>query len=190
MKDKLFEMINKVFNLETSKQIYINYIRDTLSSKIIKINIEDISFDLFLSFEDEKITFLSESDNVDVEISGTLTSFIFYTTTRGSDLFSSKIKISGDVESANSLNQFLKESELLKAIIIEILGQKSSSSLFSIIEPVKKKLDESNERTNDTISNFLKYDIELIPTKSEINNYIDQVDDIKSRTEKLINKIK
>ena len=93
MKNKLFEMINKVFNLETSKQIYINYIRDTLSSKIIKINIEDISFDIFLSFEDEKITFLSESDNVDVEISGTLTSFIFYTTTRGSDLFSSKINI-------------------------------------------------------------------------------------------------
>ena len=190
MRNKIFEIINKILNLETSKKVYVNYVRDSLSSKIIKINIEDISLDIFLSFEDEKVTILLDSDKVDVEISGTLTSFIFYTSTKGSDLFSSKINISGDVESANSLNQFLKESELLKAIIIEILGQKSSSSLFSIIEPVKKKLDESNERTNDTISNFLKYDIELIPTKSEINNYIDQVDDIKSRTEKLINKIK
>ena len=94
------------------------------------------------------------------------------------------------LESANSLNKFLKESGVIKAIIIEILGQKTSSSLFSILEPIKQKYDESNDRTNDSISNFLKYDIELIPTKSEINDYIDKVDDIKSRTEKLINKIK
>ena len=190
MKDKIFEIINKILNYETSKQVYINYVRDTLSSKIIKINIEDISFDIFLSFDDDKITILQGSDKVDVEISGTLTSFIFYTTSRGSDLFSSKINISGDVESANSLNKFLKESGVIKAIIIEILGQKTSSSLFSILEPIKQKYDESNDRTNDSISNFLKYDIELIPTKSEINDYIDKVDDIKSRTEKLINKIK
>ena len=145
MKDKIFEIINKILNYETSKQVYINYVRDTLSSKIIKINIEDISFDIFLSFDDDKITILQGSDKVDVEISGTLTSFIFYTTSRGSDLFSSKINISGDVESANSLNKFLKESGVIKAIIIEILGQKTSSSLFSILEPIKKKLDESND---------------------------------------------
>jgi ubiquinone biosynthesis protein UbiJ len=36
----------------------------------------------------------------------------------------------------------------------------------------------------------LKYDIDLIPTKEDINNYIDQVDEIKSRTERLMAKIK
>ena len=58
MKDKIFEIINKILNYETSKQVYINYVRDALSSKIIKINIEDISFDIFLSFDDDKITIL------------------------------------------------------------------------------------------------------------------------------------
>ena len=47
------------------------------------------------------------------------------------------------LESANSLNKFLKESGVIKAIIIEILGQKTSSSLFSILEPIKQKYDES-----------------------------------------------
>ena len=168
-------------NYETSKQVYINYVRD-VSSKIIKINIEDISFDIFLSFDDDKITILQDSDKVDVEISGTLTSLFFIPPLEVVIYFHLKL-ISGDVESANSLNKFLKESGVIKAIIIEILGQKTSSSLFSILEPIKQKYDESNDRTNDSISNFLKYDIELIPTKSEINDYIDKVDDIKSRTE-------
>ena len=68
MRNKIFEIINNILNLETSKKVYVNYVRDTLSSKIIKINIEDISLDIFLSFEDEKVTILLDSDKVDVEI--------------------------------------------------------------------------------------------------------------------------
>jgi len=62
--------------------------------------------------------------------------------------------------------------------------------LFSILDPIKSKIDESNKKNNDSLSNFLKYDIDLIPTKEDINNYIDQVDEIKSRTERLMAKIK
>ena len=54
---------------------------------------------------------------------------------------------------------------------------------------MKTKLNESNKRYNEALSNFLKYDINLIPSKKEINDYIDQVDDIKSRTDKLLKKI-
>ena len=51
-------------------------------------------------------------------------------------------------------------------------------------------LEESNENNKDSLSNFLKYDADLIPTREEIDNYIDQVDEIKRRTEKLIKRIK
>ena len=51
-------------------------------------------------------------------------------------------------------------------------------------------LEESNENNKDSLSNFLKYDVDLIPTREEIDNYIDQVDEIKRRTEKLIKRIK
>ena len=49
---------------------------------------------------------------------------------------------------------------------------------------------ESSESNNESLSNFLKYDINLIPTKQEINDYLDQVDEIKTRTEKLVKKLK
>ena len=73
---------------------------------------------------------------------------------------------------------------------MELIGQKSSSTIFSLIKPIKTMLRESNENNKDSLSNFLKYDADLIPTREEIDNYIDQVDEIKRRTEKLIKRIK
>jgi ubiquinone biosynthesis protein UbiJ len=51
-------------------------------------------------------------------------------------------------------------------------------------------MSKSSERNKNALSDFLKYDISLVPTKEDINKYIDDVDEIKSRTDKLLNKIK
>ena len=190
MKEKIIENINEVLSSGLSIKLYKELIHKDLTTKIIKLSIEDISFELLINFEEEKISILTDADHVDVEISGTLSSFIFYSSTGGSDLFSSKITITGDIESANALNSFFKESNLLRIIIIELIGQKPTSTIFSIFDPLKNKLKESNKRNNESLSNFLKYDINLIPTKQEINDYLDQVDEIKTRTEKLVKKMK
>ena len=73
---------------------------------------------------------------------------------------------------------------------MEIIGQKASSSLFSILDPIKDKMSKSSERNKNAFSDFLKYDVSLVPTKEDINKYIDDVDEIKSRTDKLLSKIK
>ena len=70
------------------------------------------------------------------------------------------------------------------------MGQKSASTILSIVDPIKDKFADINKKNNNSLAEFLKYDINLIPTKSEINEFIDQVDDIKSRTEKLLKKMK
>ena len=185
MKEKIIEGINKVLGTGSSIKLYKELVPKNLTKKIIKLSIE-----LLLNFNEEKISILTDSGHQDVEISGSLSSFIFYASTGGSDLFSSKITITGDIESANALNSFFKESNLLRIIIIELIGQKPTSTLFSIFDPLKNKLKESNESNNESLSNFLKYDINLIPTKQEINDYLDQVDEIKTRTEKLVKKLK
>ena len=190
MKEKIIKSINEVLSSGLSIKLYKELVTENLTKKIIKLSIEDIPLELLLNFNDDKISVLTDSDHQDVEISGTLSSFIFYASTGGSDLFSSQITITGDIESANALNSFIKESNLLRIIIIELIGQKPTSTLFSIFDPLKNKLKESNESNNESLSNFLKYDINLIPTKQEINDYLDQVDEIKTRTEKLVKKLK
>ena len=190
MNDKIVEKINTVLQTESLKNIYNNYFKDKLHDKVVKISIVDITLEIFIKFEDENMTLSLDENQQDVEISGTLSSFIFYSANGGNELFSSKINISGDVETANSLNNLFKETDLLRGIIMEVIGQKASSSLFSILDPIKMKMDKSSENNKSALSDFLKYDINLVPTRDDINKYIDDVDEIKSRTEKLLSKIK
>ena len=190
MNDKIVEKINTVLQTESLKNIYNNYFKDKLHDKVVKISIVDITLEIFIKFEDENMTLSLDENQQDVEISGTLSSFIFYSANGGNELFSSKINISGDVETANSLNNLFKETDLLRGIIMEVIGQKASSSLFSILDPIKMKMDKSSENNKNALSDFLKYDINLVPTRDDINKYIDDVDEIKSRTEKLLSKIK
>jgi hypothetical protein len=44
------------------------------------------------------------------------------------------------------LNGLFKETDILRDITVEIIGQKSSSTLFSILDPIKSKIDDSNKR--------------------------------------------
>ena len=88
------------------------------------------------------------------------------------------------------MNNLLQESDIVRDIIVEIIGQKSASSLFSILDPIKDMMDKSNERNNAALSDFLKFDIEMVPSKRDINDYIDAVDDVKTRTDKLLSRFK
>ena len=154
MKDKIIQRVNIILENDTAKKIYNNLFQNKLIQKTVKININDIDFDICLNFSSDSIVLSELEDKVDVEITGSLASFILYAST-GNELLSSKIKISGDVETANALNGLFKETDILRDIAIEIIGQKSSSTLFSILDPIKSKIDESNKKNNDALSNFL-----------------------------------
>ena len=42
----------------------------------------------------------------------------------------------------------------------------------------------------NSIRDYIVFDLDLIPTKDEVNNYLNEVDDLNSRTEKLLQKFK
>ena len=186
----LIKAINKLLERETFKNIYNNFFRETLGNKTIKLSFSDIGQELYIFCQNDSIRISKENTEEDVAISGTALSLLFYGISGKSELFASKIKISGDVETANALNNLLQESDILRDIIVEIIGQKSASSLFSILDPLKNMMDKSKERNNAALSDFLRFDINMVPSKEDINNYIDAVDDVKTRTDKLLSRFK
>ncbi len=186
----MIKIINKFLERETFKHIYNNFFKDKLSNKTIKLSITDIGQELYIFFQHDSIRISDENNEEDVIISGTALSLLFYSTSGKSELFASKIKISGDVETANALNNLLKESDILRDIIVEIIGQKSASTLFSILDPIKDMVDKSKKRNDTALSDFLKFDINIVPSKEDINNYIDAVDDVRTRTDKLLSRFK
>ena len=104
MNNKIIEKINTILQTDSLKNIYSNYFKDKLHDKVVKISIVDTTIELYIKFKDENMTLSVDENQQDVEISGTLSSFIFYSAVGGNELYSSKINISGDVETANSLN--------------------------------------------------------------------------------------
>ena len=190
MNDNLIKSINNILGSKVFKNIYNDFFKDKISNKIIKILINDLKKDFYIIFETDRILISLDKHDEDVEISGTSTSFLFYVITTKTDLFSSKIKISGDVETANSLNNLLQDSGIIRGVITELIGQKSTSTLFSILDPLKEKIHENDEDQKSALSDFLKYDIHLIPSKPEIEKYMDEVDELKTRTDKLLSKFK
>ena len=186
----MIKAINKLLERETFKNIYNNFFKETLCNKTVKLSISDIGQELYIFCQNDSIRISNENSEEDVSISGTALSLLFYVISGKSELFASKIKISGDVETANALNNLLQESDIVRDIIVEIIGQKSASSLFSILDPIKDMMDKSNERNNAALSDFLRFDIEMVPSKRDINDYIDAVDDVKTRTDKLLSRFK
>ena len=159
-----------------------------IDKKIIKIRFLDITHEIFVNIDCNTITLSESSDNYDVEISATLIDFILFIITKGSDKFASKIKINGDIETANKFNSFISDSDKLREIISNIVGERIFIRIESILNNTQSIVDDLVKNLEYDLKDLLIYDLDILPSKKEVDKYINDVDDLKSRTEKLFQK--
>ena len=159
-----------------------------IDKKIIKIRFLDITHEIFVNIDCNTITLSESSDNHDVEISATLMDFILFIITKGSDKFASKIKINGDIETANKFNSFISDSDKLREIISNIVGERIFIRIESILNNTQSIVDDLVKNLEYDLKDLLIYDLDILPSKKEVDKYINDVDDLKSRTEKLFQK--
>jgi ubiquinone biosynthesis protein UbiJ len=159
-----------------------------IDKKIIKIRFLDITHEIFVNIDCNTITLSESSDNYDVEISATLIDFILFIITKGSDKCASKIKINGDIETANKFNSFISDSDKLREIISNIVGERIFIRIESILNNTQSIVDDLVKNLEYDLKDLLIYDLDILPSKKEIDKYINDVDDLKSRTEKLFQK--
>ena len=188
------EEVIKTFNKFLVSEKFIssmpkNFLED-INGKKIKINITDIELCMFISIEDQKIILTKKLDKVDVEISSSFINFVFFLLSRGSDAYSSKINISGDIETANKFNEILSKSSELRELVSNYIGGENFARIESIFSNVSSKLSEFMENKQKDMRDYLIHDLRILPSKNEVEKFLDEVDEVKSRTEKLIKKIK
>lgn len=159
-----------------------------VDKKIIKIRLLDITHEVFVNIDCNTITLSESSDNYDVEIAASLIDFILFIITKGSDKFASKIKINGDIETANKFNSFISDSDKLREIISNIVGERIFIRIESILNNTQSIVDDLVKNLEYDLKDLLIYDLDILPSKKEIDKYINDVDDLKSRTEKLFQK--
>ena len=171
------------------KSIPENYFTD-IDNKKIKINLKDIEYSIIIKIKDNTLLLIDEEDDYDVELIATPITLILFILSKGSDKFSSKIIINGDIETANKFNKFLSSSEKIKEIVIHLLGEDRASQLEDKSEKLMTFFKDSFKKSSKDVIDLLTDDLNFITSKTDINQYLDDVDDLKSRTDKLYQKYK
>lgn len=190
IKEEVIKTFNKFFASEKFLlSIPKNFLED-INGKKIKININDIEQCVFLKIEEDKIILVEDLDYTDVEISSSLVNFAFFVFSKGSDTYSSKINISGDIETANKFNEILAKSSELRELASNYIGGENFARLESIFSNISSKFSELVGDKQKNIRDYLIHDLRILPSKSEIEKFLDEVDEVKSKTEKLMKKIK
>ncbi len=183
-------IINRFLSSEKILRSIPDSLFTDLAEKIIKLRIDDISYDIYLELSENSITLLESSEEFDVEIKSSLANYLLFIISRGSSSYSSKIIINGDVDTASKFNSILSDSENIKSIIAKLVGEKKFIFLEKMYGLVSDNIGILSSDMENSIRDYIVFDLDLVPTKDEINNYLNEVDDLNSRTEKLLQKFK
>ena len=183
-------IINRFLSSEKILESIPDSLFTDLADKIIKLRIDDISYDIYLELGENSIALSESSEEFDVEIKSSLANYLLFIISRGSSSYSSKIIINGDVDTASKFNSILSDSENIKSIIAKLVGEKKFIFLEKMYGLVSDNIGILSSDMENSIRDYIVFDLDLVPTKDEINNYLNEVDDLNSRTEKLLQKFK
>ena len=183
-------IINRFLSSEKILRSIPDSLFTDLAEKIIKLRIDDISYDIYLELSENSIVLLESSEEFDVEIKSSLANYLLFIISRGSSSYSSKIIINGDVDTASKFNSILSDSKNIKSIIAKLVGEKKFIFLEKMYGLVSDNIGILSSDMENSIRDYIVFDLDLVPTKDEINNYLNEVDDLNSRTEKLLQKFK
>ena len=188
MKKKLSlkSRINELLQKKQFKKVIPNNFLDDISDKVIKIKLTKINIEIFFEIKDGTIILLEDISSFDVEFEASPIEFLLYIGSRGSDKFSKNIIINGDINTANKLNRFMRNSDKFKEIIANIIGQESSVFAENLFMDYKSKIKNILAVSSEDLKDFFMDDLEIIPNKNDINSFLNDVDDIKARTDKIL----
>ena len=189
-KSSAIKYINKVLQSDVfNKSIPDNFLSE-INNKKIKINLKDINYSTILHISDNTIIILDEERNFDVELITTVATLALFILSKGSDKFSSKIIINGDIDTANKFNNFLSSSEKIKEILIHLIGKEKTKDIEKGIKSITVFFNDIFSSSTSDLVDFLTDDLTVLPSKSDVNQFLDEVDSLKSRTDKLYQKYK
>ena len=189
-KSSAIEYINKVLQSDAfNKSIPDNFLSE-INDKKIKINLKDINYSTILHISDNTIIILDEEGEFDVELITTPATLTLFILSKGSDKFSSKIIINGDIDTANKFNNFLSSSEKIKEILIHLIGKEKTKDIEKGFKSITAFFNDIFSSSTSDLVDFLTDDLTVLPSKSDVNQFLDEVDSLKSRTDKLYQKYK
>ncbi|PID33929.1 MAG: Sterol-binding domain protein [Thiotrichales bacterium] len=165
-----------------------------LEGKIIRFHITGLALNLYFLPSVSGITVLEnypteeQGGRVDVTIHGSPMALIRLSTTEnsGEALLKTDVEIDGDMHIAEKFSAVLREvdidwEELLSKLVGDIIAHQTGQSVRS----ATRWISETNEAMKMNVAEYISEEAKLSPTDAEVNDYMEQVDDLRMSVDRL-----
>lgn len=166
----------------------------TLKDKSVLINVQDLQLNYYFLFHAGTLVVQQTNDKKpSVSISGKLSDFIAAASTEnvGDSLFTGELHFSGEINTAKQFQTLVQSLEIdwqepISKIFGDVVGHNIATGIIKINDLAKKLINN----TQQDIPEYLQEEIKVTPSVNELTQFYEQVDLIRSQTERLEARIK
>lgn len=159
----------------------------------IRIELTDLEIDFVFSIHESGIELASPAEQpVDVTISGRIASLLGLLGRRdaSSSLFPKDIQIRGDVHLAQELQTLLQGMEIdWEEYASRWIGDTAARKLCNLARANVRWWQETRLTLRDNLSEYLRFEVELLPDRLLVNEFNNGVDAVRDDTERLQQRI-
>lgn len=182
----LLKPIEKVLNTALSQDIETQSKLDQFDQRCIAVNISDLNKTIVVLFNHRQLELSNDSQyTADLTITGKALTLAKL----GHDpesLFSADIDINGDVQFAKQLRDLLEGFDFdWEAQLARLTGDTLAFPLAHAIRQAGSWVKNSHQSLQYSLAEYLKEEALLLPDKSQIKQYMSQIDTLRADFDRL-----
>lgn len=186
---KIESLVNKVIAADLQSQIKLA----ELAGKRILIEFQDLQLQVLIIMNEQGISLEPGQDqSADVSLSANLSAFIGLIVNRRMDrnLFPNNIDLKGDIHLAQDFQSILLQLDLdWEEHVSHWLGDSAARKLGLFVRANRKWLGDTHSNLKRDISEYLRFEIEMLPDLLMVEEFNRAVDDCRDDVERLQQRI-
>ena len=165
-----------------------------LHDKIILLHIKGLDLDVYSLVGAEDIQLLGEyAGTPDATISGSLASLVRLGQSEdsASAMLESDVEISGDMRVAEGFSRMLSEASIdWEDLLSKIVGDIPAYQAGSTVRKGNEWVSETVDAMKNNVAEYLSEESRMVPAKAEINQFMEDVDDLRMAGDRLEARLK
>ena len=162
---------------------------EKLSGKVMTLHIKDFDQSLTITPRGDGIELDSQTpDHSDVTLSTTISAIVKLSRDglENADLKTGELEMNGDPLVGQRFAQVIGDLNIdWEAMLAEQIGPAPAKAAGTIAGQAKEFVEESRSQLHDFVTNLIANDMRILAGKKHVNNFLNDVDDIKADVERL-----
>jgi len=161
---------------------------DLLGDKLVAIELRGLNMSLYFLRDNDRLSVRSFADETpDATISATPLALAQMAVQKNADkaLFAGQMKISGDLEAAQALQDILSGADIdWEEHLSSFVGDAVAHQIGRGVRGLFNWASNSQSSLHADLSEYLLYEANLLPDQEDLNHFLDDVDTLRSDIER------